>query len=69
MIGALENDDSRMHIKTFQMEAPLLDIKTSRVAKVGNGWAQAQPIMSSAQPIFMIYFATNLCTFQIKIYE
>ena len=25
----------------------------SGVAKVGNGWAQAQPIMSSAQPIFM----------------
>ena len=25
----------------------------SGVAKVGNGWAQPQPIMSSAQPIFM----------------
>ena len=25
----------------------------SGVAKVGNGWAQAQPIISSAQPIFM----------------
>ena len=25
----------------------------SGVAKVGNGWAQAQPIMSSAQPIFI----------------
>ena len=25
----------------------------SDVAKVGNGWAQTQPIMSSAQPIFM----------------
>ena len=31
-----------------------------------HGWAQAQPIMSSAQPIFMVYCAINLCTFPHK---
>ena len=37
--------------------------RTSGVAKVGNGWAQAQPVMSSAQPIFMVYCAINMHTF------
>jgi len=27
--------------------------QVSGIAKVGNGWAQAQPIMSGAQPILM----------------
>ena len=32
----------------------------SGVAKAGNGWAQAQPIISSAQPISHIYCTINL---------
>ena len=42
---------------------------TSGVAKVGNGWAQAQPIMSSAQPIFMSVVQPIYAPFHIKIYN
>ena len=46
----------------------LLD-DTSGVAKVGNGWAQAQPIMSSAQPIFMSIVQPIYTPFHVKIYN
>ena len=42
---------------------------TSGVAKVGNGWAQAQPIMSSAQPIFMSIVQPIYAPFYVKIIE
>ena len=42
---------------------------TSGVAKVGNGWAQAQPIISSAQPIFMSIVQPIYAPFHIKIYN
>ena len=42
---------------------------TSGVAKVGNGWAQAQPIMSSAQPIFMSIVQPIYTPFHVKIYN
>jgi len=40
-----------------------VDAGTSGVAKDGNGWAQAQPIMFGAQPILMftISFHTYTC--------
>ena len=38
----------------------------SGVAKVGNGWAQAQPIMSSAQPIFMSIVQPIYAPFHVK---
>ena len=38
----------------------------SGVAKVGNGWAQAQPIISSAQPIFMSIVQPIYAPFHIK---
>ena len=41
----------------------------SGVAKVGNGWAQAQPIISSAQPIFMSIVQPIYAPFHIKIYN
>ena len=41
----------------------------SGVAKVGNGWAQAQPIMSSAQPIFMSIVQPIYAPFHVKIYN
>ena len=41
----------------------------SGVAKVGNGWAQAQPIISSAQPIFMSIAQPIYAPFHIKIYN
>ena len=40
-----------------------------RVAKVGNGWAQAQPIMSSAQPIFIPIVQPIYAPFHVKIYN
>ena len=39
----------------------------SGVAKVGNGWAQAQPIMSNAQPIFMSIVQSIYAPFHVKI--
>ena len=51
------------------MAVSLVLLTGSGVAKVGNGWAQAQPIMSSAQPIFMVYCAINLGIFPRKIYN
>ena len=42
---------------------------SSGVAKVGNGWAQAQPIMSSAQPIFMSIVQPIYAPFHVKIYN
>ena len=47
----------------------LLTIRPSGVAKVGNGWAQAQPIMSSAQPIFMSIVQPIYAPFHVKIYN
>ena len=41
----------------------------SGVAKVGNGWARAQPIMSSAQPIFMSIVQPIYAPFHVKIYN
>ena len=41
----------------------------SGVAKVGNGWAQAQPIMSSAQPIFISIVQSIYAPFHVKIYN
>ena len=41
----------------------------SGIAKVGNGWAQAQPIISSAQPIFMSIVQPIYAPFHIKIYN
>ena len=41
----------------------------SGVAKVGNGWAQAQPIMSSVQPIFMSIGQPIYAPFHVKIYN
>ena len=40
---------------------------SSGVAKVGNGWAQAQPIISSAQPIFMPIVQPIYAPFHVKI--
>ena len=42
------------------------DPECSGVAKVGNGWEQAQPIMSSAQPIFMSIVHSIYTPFHIK---
>ena len=41
-------------------------VRNSGVAKVGNGWAQAQPIMSSAQPIFMSIVQPIYAPFHVK---
>ena len=41
----------------------------SGVAKVGNGRAQALPIMSSAQPIFMSIVQPIYAPFHVKIYN
>ena len=42
------------------------DPECSGVAKVGNGWVQAQPIMYSAQPIFMSIVHAIYTPFHIK---
>ena len=42
-------------------------LEISGVAKVGNDWAQAQPIMSSAQPIFMSIVQPIYAPFHVKI--
>ena len=41
----------------------------SGIAKVGNGWAKAQPIMSSAQPIFMSIVQPIYAPFHVKLYN
>jgi len=38
----------------------------SGIAKVGNGWAQTQPIMSGAQPILM-FIVSRACHFHVHI--
>ena len=47
----------------------LLEPARSGVAKVGNGWAKAQPIMSSAQPIFMSIVQPIYAPFHVKLYN
>ena len=47
----------------------IITFLSSGVAKVGNGWAQAQPIMSSAQPIFMSIVQQIYASFHVKIYN
>ena len=42
----------------------LINYASSGVAKVGNGWAQAQPFMSSAQPI-LIFIAQSI----LRLYQ
>ena len=44
-------------------------VYSSGIAKVGNGWAKAQPIMSSAQPIFMSIVQPIYAPFHVKLYN
>ena len=46
-----------------------MNVRYSGVAKVGNGWAQAQPIMPSAQPILVVIVQSIYAPFHIKIYN
>ena len=55
--------------KQFIPQNQSLNVLASGVAKVGNGWAKAQPIMSSAQPIFMSIVQPIYAPFHVKLYN